>query len=66
MKIFSVTLGKKEFELIGIADVARQEAHFQAVVNDVPFAQSEDYEVVRQKLMDAVTLNQPEKHMGVQ
>ena len=65
MEIFSVTLGKKKFEVIGIADVARKTAYFQAVINNIPFAQDEDYQVVRQLVMAAVQLNQPEKHEGV-
>jgi hypothetical protein len=66
MEIFSVTLGKKKFKVIGIANIAQKTAYFQAVINDVPFAQNEDYQVVRQLLMNAVTLNSPAKHEGVQ
>ena len=66
MEIFSVTLGRKKFEVIGIADVARKTAYFQAVINNIPFAQNEDYQVVRQLVMEAVQLNQPEKHDGAQ
>lgn len=66
MQVFSVQLGNKKFELIGIADVFKKTAHFQAIVNNVPFAQSEDYEIARALLMDAVMLNKPETHKGVQ
>lgn len=65
MEIFSVTLGTKKFEVIGIADINKGKAYFQAIVNGVPFAQDEDYQVVRQLVMNAVQLNQPEKHIGV-
>jgi hypothetical protein len=65
MKIFSVTLGNKNFELIGIADVVRKTTYFQALVNDVPFAQDKDYEIARAKLQDAIMINMPEKHEGV-
>lgn len=64
MQIFSVQLGQKKFEVIGVADFVKKTAQFQAMVNDVPFFQDEDYEVVRQFLMDAVRLNQPEKQPG--
>lgn len=66
MVIFSITLGKKKFELIGIANIAKKTVNFQAVVNNVPFAQNRDYEVARQQLIDAVELNQPETHEAIQ
>lgn len=65
MQIFSVEFAGKVFEVIGIADIVRKTTKFQAVVNNVPFAQDEDYQVVRAFLMDAVKLNQPSKHEGV-
>lgn len=66
MQVFSVTLGKKEFSVIGIADVFKKTVDFQALVNGVPFAQSDDYQVVRQLVFDAVQLNQPEKNKTAQ
>ena len=66
MKVFSVELGSKKFELIGIADIFQKTVNFQAVINNVPFAQNEDYEIARALLMDAVMLNKPETHKGVQ
>lgn len=65
MQVFSVQLGNKKFEVVGVANVVRKTAHFQAVINGVPFMQDEDYEVTRAALMNAIQLNQPEKHAGV-
>lgn len=64
--MFCVQLGKKKFEVIGIADIAKKKAYFQAVVNEVPVFQDEDYEFVREFLISAIALNQPEKQEGVQ
>jgi len=64
MQIFSVQLGNKKFEVIGIADVVKRTTQFQALVNDVPVFQDEDYQFVRAFLMDAVQLNQPHKQPG--
>jgi hypothetical protein len=66
MQIFSVKLGNKEFEVIGIADIAKKTAMFQALVNGVPFAQDEDYQVVRALVFAAVQLNQPDKDVTAQ
>jgi len=66
MQIFSVTLGKKEFSVVGVADVFKKTVKFQGLVNEVPFTQDEDYQVVRQLVLDAVKLNQPEKDVTAQ
>lgn len=66
MQIFSISLGYKEFSIIGVADVFKREAKFQGLVNGIPFTQHEDYQVVRQLVMEAVQLNQPEKDATAQ
>ena len=62
MQIFSVTLGNKEFSVVGVADVVNKTANFQGMINGIPFVQDEDYQLVRQIIFDAVELNQPEKN----
>ena len=61
MKLFSVTLGTKEFEVIGIADILNKTATFQGLVNGVPFTESQDYEEVSALVMKAVEINRPQK-----
>ena len=58
--LFSISLngGKIEFSLVGVADVHKKTAKFQAVCNGGVFFEGIDYEKVRSKLMDAVQLNQ--------
>ena len=62
MQIFSVTLGNKEFSVVGVADVVNKTANFQGMINGIPFVQDEDYQLVRQIIFDAFELNQPEKN----
>lgn len=58
MKIFSIALGpEKEFSVIGIANVAKQTAAFQGLVNGIPFTQHTDYQKVRERVMKAVEIN---------
>ena len=61
MQLFSVILGNKtEFSVIGIANVAKKTAKFQGLMNGIPFVEDSDYEVVREKVMNSIALNQPE------
>jgi len=66
MELFKVTLGRKEFSVIGIANVVKQTVKFQALINGIPFLQDEDYEAVREVLLETITLNQPEQNLEIQ
>jgi hypothetical protein len=63
MKIIGVSLGNRrgEFEVIGVADVAHKTAKFQAVANGLVYFESEDYEEVREVMMEGVRINTENK-----
>lgn len=56
MRIFSVSLNKTEFSVIGIANVAKGIVSFQGLVNGVPFTQG-DYQEVSRNVLKAVQIN---------
>ena len=64
MELFKIMLGNKkaEFSVIGIANHVTNTAVFQALMNGVPFAESDDFEEMRETVIYAVELNQPEKN----
>ena len=66
MEVFKVELGPKVFSVVGIANIAHGTVKFQALINDIPFAQNSDYQAIREVLLTAVELNRPEKQEGVQ
>lgn len=66
MQLFKVVLGYKEFSVIGVADISNQTVKFQELINGIPFVEDENYETIREVLLESVELNQPDKNMVVQ
>ena len=59
MKMFSIAISRHaEFSVVGIANIVKQTAVFQGLLNGIPFTQSDDYEKVRARVMKAVEINQ--------
>lgn len=58
-KLFSITVGKKqtEFAVVGIAVFDTNKAMFRAQIDGVDFAESEDYDYIRARLMRAVEIH---------
>ena len=63
MKLISVSLddGRSNFEVIGIVNVAKQAVKFQAVLNGVPYSEGDDYEEIREIMMEGVRINTENK-----
>jgi hypothetical protein len=60
MDLLTVNLNQnKEFKLIAIADIVKNVVTFQGLINGVPFISSDNYEHVRESVMNAVSINKP-------
>ncbi len=64
MEVFSIAISQSvKFSVVGVANVAKGTAKFQGLLNGVPFVQHTDYQKVREFVMKAVSMNQPERNM---
>lgn len=57
MKLFEITINKNTFALIGKADISKRKTSFQAWINNVNIFENENYEKVRNILINIVNLN---------
>lgn len=63
MELFKIMLPnrKAEFSVIGVPNVATNSCNFQALMNGVPYMETEYYEEARESVLHAVEINKVTK-----